>query len=179
MGDISAVIDYNKNVITSLTRDSIGVELAGITSSFSSSAATWPTANKAFYLPFRLAYPVIATKMFWLNGATVGTNAVDVGIYDQAGNRLVSIGSTTTSGASTVQTVDITDTTLNPGLYYMAMAVNGTTDTSFRTAPTAPMSRMLGIYEQTSAFALPATATFAVATAAHIPFIGITTKTVI
>jgi hypothetical protein len=57
--------------------------------------------------------------MLVLNGATASGN-MDVGIYDYAGTRLVSSGSTAQSGTSAFQDFDITDTLLGPGIFYLA-----------------------------------------------------------
>ena len=95
-------------------------------------AAAWPVTNKAFYVPVLVDRIVTVKKMAVIDGATLNGN-VDVGIYDEAKNRLVSIGSgTAQAGTSAVQTFDITDTTLNPGLYYLAMSTNSNTATYFR-----------------------------------------------
>lgn len=179
MSDIGTLIDYPQTVITPASLNSLGagVRPFGITWI---AAAAWPSSNLAFFVPFTVGAPIIAQKMFWENGATVGTNTVDVGIYDSQGNRLVSLGATTTSGVSSIQTAAITPTTLETGLYYMAMVMNGTTDTVWRTAPSfTTLGRILGVLSQTTASPLPATATMVGSTTAYIPFIGITSNTVI
>ena len=124
------------------------------------SAVAWPTANKAFYFGISLPQPVIATKVWWLNGATVGTDSVDVGVYSADGTRIISGGGTVTSGASTTQMVDITDTMIPAGAIYLAMSMNGTTDTTFRAqGPTTVFQhKFLPVYHQTTAYVLPATA---------------------
>jgi hypothetical protein len=132
-------------------------------SNVSYGSVAWTTANKATYLPFQVDRPMTIYQMAWENGATIATN-LDVGIYDVLGNQLVSSGSIAHSGASVAQAVDITDTALLPGTYYAAMVFDGTTQTIFGcaiTAVQAQVMRVLGVQQQTSAFPLPATATFA------------------
>lgn len=174
MADFPTAIDYSKSVIDTLSLESLGSSV----SAFSIASATWPTANTAIYIPVRVAYPIIIAKMFWLNGGTVNGN-VDAGIYNSEGNRLVSSGSTLQATINVVQSVDITDTLLLPGLYYMALASDSVTATFQRLNTLTQMARSLGVYSQATAFALPATATFAGTIVNPIPFIAMTTKTVI
>ena len=133
------------------------------------SSAVWTTANVAIYIPFRVNRAITVRKINLNNGASAADN-VDVGIYDVDANglprtKLVSSGSTAQSGTSAWQVFDVTDTYLAAGLYYMACAFSGNTGTVTRLiAGTAQDSRAFSIYEETSAFALPATATPAVFT---------------
>jgi hypothetical protein len=141
----------------------------------------WPVANKAYFFPFILSKQITAVMMFTLNGATIGNN-VDVGVYSADGTRLVSSGSTAQSGsANTIQTYNITDTTMGPGLFYLAMAMDGTTGTVFRQGmSTLQQATMLGCLQQLTAFALPAVATFAtITTGSQVPVFGLSTRTVI
>ena len=181
MADFPTLIDYTQTVIGPGSQGCIE-DYWGWTSGYvptTASSGAWPTANKAIFLPFRIAYPSTVVKMFWINGSTVGTNHVDVGIYDSQGNQLVHSGSTLTSGASAVQSVDIADTLLQRGLYYMAMVIDGTTDTTNRAIPAAAACNAVGLQEMTSAFTLPATATYAAPTSAWLPGIFATLQTTI
>lgn len=172
MADLPVIRPFTTSVITPCSINSIGVEIAGNSGGAESSAA-WAAANLAIYIPFRIAIPTTIVKIYWLNGASAGTDSVDVGIYDSQQNRLVSSGSTITSGTNAIQSVDITDTTLQQGLYYMAMAMNGTTNPIFQitSGTTVPMPRAMGVLEQATAFALPSTATFTGSTHSSFPWI--------
>ncbi len=120
-------------------------------------STAWPTANKAFLFPFRLSSPIIILNMFVMNGATAADN-LDVGIYTEDFTLLVSSGSTAQAGTNAIQTLNITDTQLGAGVFYLAMAMDGTTGTVFRSATTG--SRYLkctGCCEKTTSFVLPAT----------------------
>lgn len=178
MSDFQQVRSFGNPVLNTYSTESIG-PLSFATESASIGQAAWPTANKAFFIPVRISVSVIILKMLWFNGTTVGTNNVDVGIYDNQGNKIVSSGSILTSGTSSFQEANITDTTIEPGLYYMAMAMDGTTDTVRRQTDAVPEGSFYGILEQASAFNLPANATFAAHSAAYIPYIGMTNKTLI
>lgn len=72
-----------------------------------------------FLYLFQINSPVVATKIFFPVGNSSDGN-VDVGIYDMNGIRLVSSGSTAMAVANTLQTIDITDTKLQPGRYFAA-----------------------------------------------------------
>lgn len=143
----------------------------GLLNSYSS--AVWPSANLAIFIPFRLAVPQIATRLFWSNGGTVSGN-VDAGLYSEDGTRLISTGSTAQAGVSAIQTVDITDTLLGLGSFYLALAVDNVTATIARLVfSTAAANKVLGLAEQAAAFALPANATFATVGQAYIPLVGV------
>lgn len=125
-------------------------------------AGAWTSANRAYYYPFHLEHPETFTQAFWINGATVGNNHVDVGVYTAAGKRLYSTGSTTTAGASAAQKVTGLTWTLPAGDFYLAMAVDGTTDT-FQRATGTDLNEV-GAFMEASAFPLPATMTGATVT---------------
>ena len=44
-------------------------------------SGTWGTANLARFHPLSLVEPFTVAKAFWCNGATVGTNSIDIGVY--------------------------------------------------------------------------------------------------
>lgn len=137
----------------------------------------WPLANLALFLPFATARKMTVSEVWWWNGTTAGGN-VDVGIYDRAGTRIQSLGSTARGSVSTVvSSTTWTDLILEAGEYYMAFAVNGTNNIQ-ATGSAAGLCEALGICEMTSAFALPATATLSRTTRAYIPAFGLRCSTV-
>lgn len=124
------------------------------------SSSAWGTANRAVYIPVRVTRACVVRKL----GASVtatATGNIDIGIYSQSGTRLVSTGSTAKT-TSTVQVIDITDTTLTPGLYYLALNNDTTTDTFAVTSDqTAPVVTARGVLtEEVGAVTLPSTATW-------------------
>lgn len=138
-------------------------------------SGAWPSSNLAIYIPFQLKTSIQVYKLFTVNGATAANN-FDIGIYSSDGAKIVSTGSTAESGTSALQVVSITTTTIGPGNFYLAMAVNGTSGTYLRNnSTTVNKLQMSGIYQQASAFALPATATFATPTQTYIPLFGLAT----
>lgn len=142
----------------------------GQTTSAFSAAATWPAANRALYCPVLVESVCVAQQMAVIVGVQSGN--LDIGIYNEAGAQLVHAGSTAV-GAAGVQVVNITDTTLTPGVYFLALNCDNTTATFNKTSTGAAGAySALGIQQQAvGAIALPATATFANPAAAYAPLI--------
>ena len=145
----------------------------------SAAGAAWPAANLALFVPFFVAERVTIVKLGIKNG-TVATANLDIGIYDALGTRLVSVGGTAQIGGNgNFQTYDVTDTQLLPGVYYLAVAFDtsaGTIARGLSGASAATMS-ITGMVEQTSAYPLPATATFAALTHEFLPMVCATIRT--
>lgn len=162
----SSGISPNMTVISVAGQNGPPGQVIGNTNASLTSQA-WGTANKAIYVPFIVERFLTIQQIAWNNAATIATN-LDVGIYDYTGTQLVHSGSTAHAGASAIQVVDITDTPLDPGLYYVAMVFDGTTQTIFGismgSAVVREAIRVTGVQAQTSAFPLPASATFAALT---------------
>lgn len=136
-----------------------------------SASGAWPANNRAIFVPFELAVHATFYKA-WTNIGTSSGN-IDFGIYDLAGNRLGSAGSTASPGTG-FHIVDISDTTLQPGNYYMAMAASTTGFLPSRWAsPALQIMTSFGLGDMASALALPNPATIAVATSAYIPLFGL------
>jgi hypothetical protein len=133
-----------------------------VTASVSANVSTaWGTANLAYFYPVWVPESCVLTKLWWQNGATANGN-VDVGVYTDQGNRLISTGTTLQTGTSVIQSVDITDTPVPAGLLYFAIALSSATGTIWSVA--ASLSGSLAImsgYQQATAFPLPNPATFA------------------
>jgi hypothetical protein len=117
-------------------------------SAFNTTTSTF-AANLGVFVQVNLTQAVTAYKMAWVNGATLSGN-IDVGIYDEAWNRLVSSAPQTQAGTSTVQVVDITDTALVAGTYFLAFAVSSATATFRSTSVTQPVLRACGCAQQAS-----------------------------
>lgn len=126
------------------------------------SVLAWGTQYRAIYVPIRVASRVTVVQL-GISVAATATGNIDLGIYYPNGTRIVSTGSTTKLAASGVQVVDITDTVLVPGLYYLG-ANNSTTGDTFNCASiTAPLLASWGVLTETlGSVTLPATASWAV-----------------
>lgn len=153
--------------------ESIGIALAATNTPTAPAAANWPSANLGIYVPFELPNAVTVTSGFYYSNATTGN--IDIGVYNGAGTRLVSAGST--AGATGWVNVTLTSTLLQPGRYYMAFARSATAST-FRVAAATPIDAAMGVKQQASALALPGTATFADAATGYIPVFGLSISSV-
>jgi hypothetical protein len=134
---------------------------------------TWGTNNLIIYVPLRVTQRVVAVKMWYASGSAAATGNVQLGIYDQGGVQLVESSSVAKVGAADEGVVDITDTTIGPGLYYAALWASVSTDTFYAALPAAPAAASMGLRTETNAGGLPATATWAVPqTLAFVPIVG-------
>lgn len=138
--------------ILSCSDDSGAGVLANTGGSAGVTSTTWPALNRAQFVPFLVLAPFTVRQVFWVNGATVNGN-VDLGVYrENGGSPLVSAGSTVQSGVSVIQSVDVTDTLLAPGAYYMALtSSSGTATFLARSANIDTITRRaLGMLAQSS-----------------------------
>lgn len=142
-------------------------------------AATWPANNRALYVPFVIEQTVTVKQMWTYNGGTA-SGKVDIGIYDNAGARLVSSGGAVDqTGTSTLQAFDLTDTVLTPELYYFAMMLSSTVGTVFRGTINVVLLNTLGVKEEATAGSLPATATMSAPSSSFMPVFGASTVALI
>jgi hypothetical protein len=159
-------------VIHSLSSLSSDAGLVNLNNFASISSTVWPAANRAIYVPFFIQETVMVNQM----AITVGTQSgnLDAGLYDVLGNRLVSIGSTAVAAAG-FQALDIADTTLTPGNYFMALCIdNITAAIHCRTTPDVQTLRVIGVQEQAlGSVTLPDPATFANPSSAYTPSISL------
>lgn len=134
-------------------------------------SGTYAAANRAHYYLCIIPSSVTVYKLFWLNGATVGTNNFQVGLYyddgtNKPGAAVFRGTSTLAAGANACQYDNIADQTIGAGRYWLAIWGSGTTATLFRTGGAA--SRTGPVYlESALASGLPATATPATVSAGN------------
>lgn len=172
MGDWSDVIPAPLGV--SYFSSCCGIHSVGAATGFLGGMAgsAYPIANKALFIPFRVMAPTRITKLFVVNSAIVFGN-IDLGIYNSDGTRVVSTGSTAHAGVDTMQIITLgIPIRLTPDFYYMAISMNNTTASLYRVAPLVAFLKVIGMAEQTTAFPLPATATFATISSLYLPVIG-------
>lgn len=144
--------------------------LTGYLGGASPSGVAWPAANRAIFVPFRTPFPVTVCKLLVGAGATA-TGNFDVGIYDAAGNKIVSSGATA-KGANTEHILDITDTPIGEGLYYFALATDGTITMQASNALSVQGCRLAGIVEAASSYVLPSSVSYAACSSAYVPYVG-------
>lgn len=150
------------NYLTVDLRESIPLKWPGYT------YVDW-TANYALYFPFLLPAQRTLAAIHTIAANTTGN--MDVGIYTEAGARLVSVGSTGIAPVNDDQRHDVANIVLEANtLYYAALACDHTAVSHFvgmdcgffesgAIAPT--FFYAIGVREEAAAFPLPATATFA------------------
>lgn len=158
------------SVLNSFDGD-VGIAIGALTGGTTPASSTFPASNDALFVPMCIQQGVLVKRLFSINGGTASGN-IDMGIYSKDGARIVSIGSTAQSGTNAPQFFDITDTFLGAGLYYLAVAMDNTTGTLFRANQSVTKQQAIGMAKATSAFALPASVTFAAVTGTFIPLIG-------
>ena len=166
--------------VTPFSHNALGDKFASLGNEMNNEASTaWPSANLAIYAPFYLIAPFTIQQFFWLNGITISGN-VDMGVFDHAGRKIASTGSTLQAGASAIQSVSITPVTLGSGLFFLGLAVDNVTATVFGVpAGNIGFTVAVGVLQQATAFPLPALATFASPTFDFVPSCGITTRSFI
>jgi len=178
MGDFPASWFWGSSgVISSLGGESSVSDVQDIQGA-TTAAAAWPSANRAVAVAFYLDQPATIVKASWINGGTVNGN-VDVGVYDEQFHRLVSSGSTAQSGASVVQTVDIADTLLKPGTYFMALVSSSATATFDRSSIDLVLTRCHAHVQMATALPLPSTFVPAAPASSYVPTIVLHMQTTV
>ena len=143
---------------TTASRWSVGHQVNASASTWSSTA--WPAANRAIYYPLYVPSPgAQVLKCFWFNGTVVSGN-VDFALYQEAGARVFSVRNDKGSdlaqaGTSVLQEYNINDVFVAGGTYYMALAIDNTTATGFRTAINATLGKAAAMAVQNTAYPLP------------------------
>jgi hypothetical protein len=156
MGDFPYPVTQTPLFISTISRFAVGFEQHALLGSTAPASQTW-TTNIVEYIPITLPFAYPVKRVFWMNGSTASSN-VDMGIFSGSGVQLFSTGSTAQSGASAIQYVTA-DVVLQPGTYYLAWTVSGTTNRASTQAATATQGRLMGLLEETAAIPLPASMT--------------------
>lgn len=168
--DFPAPGSFAPSYVPTLSRYGAAMEFGGV-----SVAVIAMVANRAIYTPMWLPWHYPVRRVYWVNGTTASSN-MDFGIYTADGERLYSTGSTAQSGTSVAQYVTPSSPLLlTPGLYYFALACNGTTSRAFGAGSlTLTLSRTSGILQEDTALPLPAAMTPAAIATGIIPLCGVT-----
>lgn len=175
-------------IISPASRLSFGGALSrlGVGAAASGASPYSDAANAMLAFPFCLEVATTIQKGFLLNG-TAGGGASEIGIYDDAFNRLCTTN-TFTPAVNSVPTSQAMATvvTLPPGLYYGALAHGATTTGQLFRWSVATIGiglwQSLGCFRQAAVTpgspGLPATATPADITTISFPVFGFITRTV-
>lgn len=144
----------------------------------------WPAANRTIFSPVVVEVPFLIYKMAWVNGSTVtGSTNVDVGIFELDGTLLLSAGTTTQTGTSVAQFVDVTDTWLSPGTYQFGMTCSNNTSAFHSVVGTATAQglRISGVQQMAAAAPFTSNANpavFANPASGYVPLIAATGNSV-
>lgn len=159
----------------------IGPESLGwIDTTLTGASGSWPTANRAYFIPFTIRSPYRVRRMWWCNGSGGPSGNADAGVYTPSGRRLFSTGATARGASNILQSVALgTPYLLEPGLYYMGLSTSSAVGSYFRFAPGLIFEQMIGMAQVSSAHPLPATVTFGSVSDSFIPFMGIASASVI
>lgn len=137
-------------------------------------ATTW-VSGLAVYMPFVFRHSYVVRRVWWVNGSTISSTSVDMGIYTEDGTRLYSTTPTAMAGISLPQYVAVaTPFTLLPGRYYLAWTCNNTTSRAFALAVATDVGERIGLLTQSSVATLPDPATFAAYAGQGMPYCGVT-----
>jgi hypothetical protein len=141
-------------ILTTIDPRLVAVSQFGVLRAGVATAGSWPAAGRAIGVKFILATPVVVKQAAWINGASVAGN-VSIGIYNNDTGALMVSASAAQAGVNAVQAVDLTDTTLMPGTYLMAMSTDNTSQ-FVRVSINAVIQRGLEVSQITSsAYPLP------------------------
>lgn len=172
------VLRPSHQVISTISEEALGSRAHRSLGLVSAALITW-AANLAVFVPFGISEPFLVREVWWFNGSGAGGN-IDVGVYDTAGTRLFSLGSTAKGTVSVpVTSTGMTDYTLSPGDYFLAFASDSATASLFYGwAPAANLAASVGVGQMASAFALPSSAAIVPLTNALLPYCGLNGYTV-
>lgn len=144
---------FMRGVLNTFSLQGIGVVLAGAAAPILASTP-WPVASRGIFTPFDLAEEFTVRNLFLANGGTVSGN-IDLGIYDEALERVLSTGSTAQAGVSVLQVVNVVRLVLRPGRYWWAVAIDNVTGTVTASNPASTVIQAAGAGFVAASFPLP------------------------
>lgn len=169
----NATLTYMPLVVSSVSRNCIGNELAAVGASPSSNTL-WGTANLAILIPLIVNESFVVTRGWIFTGTTAAGNW-DVGVYDSSFALLGHTGSVAEAGSQVLQDAALS-ITLSPGRYWLALSSDAANFSFGGMAPVgAPRVRFMGVRSATGDFPLANTPTLATLSLAVIPSFGLST----
>lgn len=165
------IISSIPSIITS-SPNAAGNFFLGVQQGSTSSTTNWFSANSGLFVPFNIERPVLVKRMFVMNG-NVLSGSVDAGIFTMGGGKIIANGGTVQAGASLIQFLDVTDTILAPGAYYMGCSLNNTTGRIKVYSLSGRYFGHLGAYQAPSVYPLPINVTYASLASLVVPLMGI------
>lgn len=166
-------------MISTISLEAIGLDLRLLAATIPQ-GANYPAANITIGIPFGVGQPILVRKL-WVQNQTPVAGNIDLGIFLPDGTLVVNKGSTASAGTNTIQELDITDTTLMPGRYYLGMTsdTSAATQKIFSTAlASAGLASAAGVLQAAQGPAL-ASVTWATCAQTQIPYIGLSARTLV
>lgn len=165
-------------MVSNFGRCSVGYDLAAMNSGSIGNISL--TANRALLVPIYVPSDMLVRKFMYITNTTP-SGTIDMGLYDDAFTRIVSKGSTAIGGASALVEMDVTDTPIDRGMYYLALSASasGTSVLVGGTTGTVSLTKVVGSLIQDTAHPLPATLTPVVVTNAVLPLVGISQRVLV
>ncbi len=147
------------HIFTTSRYNDLGTIGTFLNSLFTASVA-WSAANRALYVPLTIPHRFTVARFFSSNGSSVA-GTMDIGLYSNAGAKLISTGPASQAGTSQIQYIDVTDQSFPPGRYYLALLASSTsTRLSITNYQNAQECRIAGALEEdVGASTLPSTMT--------------------
>lgn len=115
------------------------------------------SANVPVAMPFALSEGATIFQLGWYNGSSTQSGNVDIGVYDTSWNRKVSGGGTAASGTSVWQWVNVADTSIPSGRYYLVIVRDSAVTHAVAGSPSgAAIMGLFGVMDSaTAAYPLP------------------------
>lgn len=145
-------------------------------------SGSYEAANRGIWSPVLVPVQCTIRRFWWANGSSVSASYnIEAGIYTDDGHKpktkIITTGSTAQGTATEVQFVDVTDTVLTPGMYWLYLSVSTTSATVFRVSVGGFIHQELVGFQQSSVGpgSAPATATPVQATGGYLYVFGFAT----
>lgn len=176
---------YGQLILSAFTDDADASQLAAanVAALDLGASAAWPAAQRAIYIPVSVVSPFVAIQMLVRNGTAVA-GTIDAGIYAADGTLLVHAGASTMTGVTTIQALSITETTLAPGLYYLALTCSSASGQFYRVqnglTPGIGFLRAIGVRQEAlGQNDLKATATFSAPATDYVPLVAASSRSLV
>lgn len=138
----------------------------------------YPAANRAYYSEIIMPTRFKVARFFTQYSGTTAGN-FDIAIYRANLSKIIGTGATAklTATANLTQYVDVTDTPLPPGRYFLGFAHDGTVSWNEFSPTLAAMLKIGGMWQQASAYTLPDPMVPALITDSYFPVFGFSQTT--
>lgn len=103
--------------------------------------------NQINLLRFVLPIAITVTKIAFRTSTGVAGKHADMGIYDTAGNRIVSMGAQSIAASNAVITANVGPVTILPGTYFLAWTADDNTASVTPAYATVPIGSLYNVQE--------------------------------